>query len=212
MSRSPTRPSRAHARALDLAADDHARRCDAAHRGVERAQDARPSHGHGRRLRGTRHRARTRAARRLARQPDHGRRHALHGALQRLDTAVHPALERARLRHRQHGRGRGRADRHQRGVRRPRGDHALHGRRMAGGSLSRRRRRGAGVLPLGLRPAVREPDPGRQHHDGQSDRRRVIGDIPRRRADHAQFGGRVDRGLCRYLAGDQRERQGALKS
>ena len=67
-------------------------------------------HRRARRRRRAGIRAFGRAAGRLARRTDHDRRRAVHGVLQRLVAAVHPALERARLSHRRHGRGRRRAD------------------------------------------------------------------------------------------------------
>ena len=60
---------------------------------------------HARRLRGARLGSGEGAGGRLARRADHGRRRAVHGVLQRLVAALHPALERARLPRRRHGRG-----------------------------------------------------------------------------------------------------------
>ncbi len=62
--------------------------------------------------------------------------------------------------------------------------------------LPRGRRRRARVLPLGVCVAVRQSDPGRQHHDGQSDRGRVAGCHLPGRADHAAARRRPRCGVC----------------
>ena len=46
-------------------------------------------------------------------------------------------------------------------------DRQVRARRGDRRALSRRRRRRARLLPVGVRPAARQPDPRRQHHGGQ---------------------------------------------
>ena len=115
--------------------------------------------------------ARGRARGRVAGRSHHGGRDAVYGAVQRLDPAVHPALERAWLRDREHGRGRSGPRRDQRDPGRRRDACALRAGRMAGRRLSRGRRRRACVLSLGLCAAPRKPDTRRQHDDDQSHHR-----------------------------------------
>jgi drug/metabolite transporter (DMT)-like permease len=60
------------------------------------------------------------------------------------------------------------------------------------------------LLPLGLRPAAREPDPRRQHHDGEpAGRRRGGGAAPGRAAD-GERACRAGCGVCGDLGRDER--------
>ena len=68
---------------------------------------------------------------------------------------------------------------------------------------------GGGALAFflwGLCPAIREPEPRRQHHDHQSNRRGASRRADPARADHAQSPGRVDRGLRRIVDRHHRRR------
>ena len=80
--------------------------------------------------------------------------------------------------------------------------------------LSRRRRRRAGLHPLGAGAGAGDADARRQHHDRQPDRGRLARDPARRRADHAQPCARPDRGVRRDLdrdVGDQEGVRSALR-
>jgi hypothetical protein len=116
-------------------------------------------------------RPRRRAGGRLARRPDHGARHDLHGALQRLVAAAHGALEHARLPRRRDGLRRCGERFARLGLGRPCGDARVRSRAVDRRALPRRVRRRGGVLPLGVRARAHHADARRQHDDGEPDRR-----------------------------------------
>ncbi len=79
---------------------------------------------------------------------------------------------------------------------------AVHAAAMDRGHLSRRRRWGGGLHPLGDGAGAGFADPRRQHHDRQPDRRRAARDPARRRADHGKSGAGADRGVRGHLDRD----------